>query len=113
MKIEGNIIIFEKEKYDYGNNVVKNVLSDDIRCHDEDGKEYICRACDRNLKGLKYPQKCVFADQESYLHVKSHIQGRVKTALKVQKRIGREKRGRKFFCARWQNMSTKKVLKIM
>ena len=37
--------MFEKEKYDNVNSVVKNVLSDDIGCHDDDGKEYICRTC--------------------------------------------------------------------
>ena len=64
MKKRRNIIIFEKEKYDNVNSMVKNVLSDDIRCHDDDGKEYICRTCDKKLKGLKYPQKAVFVEQE-------------------------------------------------
>ena len=99
MKTRGNIIIFEKEKYDYGNNVVKNVLSDDIRCHDEDGKEYICRACDKNLKGLKYPQKCVFADQEKLSPCGESLSRKGKNCIKnTEKNKQRKEREDIFLC---------------
>ena len=78
MKIEGNflctschkfydartyVVLFRKNRYNFGCGVVRNVLSKDIQLNSIDGKEYVCRVCDtslRHLEGPKIPKKCVF-----------------------------------------------------
>ena len=78
MKMEGNflctschklshgrtyVVLFRKSRYNFGCDVVRNVLSKDIRLNSIDGEEYVCRVCDRSLRhleGPKIPKKCVF-----------------------------------------------------
>ena len=38
-----NLYVFDKSRYNFDHDIVKNVLHDSIRCTDESGKELICR----------------------------------------------------------------------
>ena len=63
-----NMVLVTKSRYNFDCDVVKKVLSDEIRCYDCDGKEYLCRVCDRYLQSWENPEvpiRCVYRDISS------------------------------------------------
>ena len=57
--VRSNVKIFKKDNYNFESEVVKNVLDDQYRQKSDDGKEYICHNCSKNLqkKDPKVPRK--------------------------------------------------------
>ena len=51
-----NLYVFDKSRYNFDHDIVKNVLHDIIRCTDESGKELICRFCHNCLKSWENPK---------------------------------------------------------
>ena len=54
-KLRTDVIVFDVTKYNFKNDVVKNVLSEMYRCRDPNGMEYICRRCHDCLSHPKNP----------------------------------------------------------
>ena len=48
--VRSNVKIFKKDNYNFEIEVVKNVLDDQYRQKSDDGKEYICQNCSKNLQ---------------------------------------------------------------
>ena len=60
--VRSNVKIFKKDNYNFEIEVVKNVLDDQYRQKSDDGKEYICQNCSKNLqkKDPKVPRKSAY-----------------------------------------------------
>ena len=54
-KLRTDVIVFDSMKYNFKNDVVKNVLSEMYRCKDPNGMEYICKRCHDSLSDPKNP----------------------------------------------------------
>ena len=60
--VRSNVKIFKKDNYNFEIEVVKNVLDYQYRQKSDDGKEYICQNCSKNLqkKDPKVPRKSAY-----------------------------------------------------
>ena len=61
-----NMVLVTNSRYNFECDVVRKVLSDDIRCYDLCGNEYLCRVCDgylRNRKNPEIPNVCVYRER--------------------------------------------------
>ena len=54
-KLRNDVIVFDVRKYNFKNDVIKNVLSEMYRCKDPNGMEYICKRCHDSLSHPKNP----------------------------------------------------------
>ena len=50
-----DVLMFDVTKYNFGHDVIRNVLADVYRCKDPNGIEYICKTCHISLSDLKNP----------------------------------------------------------
>ena len=89
-----NVIIFRKDKYDFENDVVRKVLNDQYRHRSDDGNEYICQNCSKNLKKKvpKVPRKSAY-NIEKMKKYSDHAE-KVGKEMKTKKQI--LKAGEKF-----------------
>ena len=80
-----NVKIFKMDNYNFESDIVKSVLHDQYRCKSDDGKEYICQSCSKNLQKIdpKVPRKSVY-NIEKRKEYKVH-------AEEVGKEMSREK----------------------
>ena len=91
-------------KYNFGCDIVKKVLSDDIRCYDYYGNEYVCSVCDAyldNWNSPKIPEKCVYRKTfKDYDKLLEELEKRGKKIAEEKKlkndEILKEEAGRKF-----------------
>ena len=61
-----NLYLFDKSRYNFDHDIVKNVLDEKFRLCDKNGNEFICRFCHKNLRSWdnpKYPMKSVYLAQ--------------------------------------------------
>ena len=47
------MLMFDVTKYNFGHDVIRNVLADVYRCKDPNGIEYICKTCHISLSDLE------------------------------------------------------------
>ena len=53
--LRSDVILFDAMKYNFENDVIRNVLADIFRCKDQNGIEYICKRCHSSLSDPRNP----------------------------------------------------------
>ena len=53
--LRSDVLLFDVRKYNFGHDVIRNVLADVYRCKDTNGIEYICKRCHGSLSDVKNP----------------------------------------------------------
>ena len=66
VSMKSNVYMFDRSRYNFEHDIVRNVLDEMIRCCDHSGDEFICRFCHNCLESWdnpKYPMKCIYLAQ--------------------------------------------------